>query len=180
MMLNHGPSSAKLRLHNLMGSAMACHRYSGIGVVLMGAAPGQAMFFSGMSLGAAQFKKYTSEDNANFLSGLSGQLFGSSFWVPMEVVKEKLMIQGQMKTKQAYSGSIDLISKVLKSEGMGGLSVSMIPFDRGPRRRMDGRRVAGRRVAAWPTASLLSHTFRVWGGGGDGGGASGFRLIWGD
>ena len=49
---------------------------------------------------------------ADFGSGICAQLTGSVFWVPMEVIKEKMMIQGQIKTKTTYNGSFDLVSKV--------------------------------------------------------------------
>jgi hypothetical protein len=39
----------------------------------------------------------------------------------MEVIKEKLMIQNQMKTKVKYTGSFHLVSDVLKKEGIRGL-----------------------------------------------------------
>ena len=83
-------------------------------MVLVGAAPAQALFFGGMVtaqnvLGGSTF--------GNFAAGLCAQLTGSLAWVPMEVIKEKMMIQGQIKTKTVHSGSFAMISKVLKTEG---------------------------------------------------------------
>jgi len=93
--------------------------YSGIGAVCTGAAPAQAMFFVGMEVA----KNIGESDSwvVNFASGMVAQGFGATFWVPMEVVKEKLMIQGQIKTKNTYSGSFDLVSRVVKAEGIAGL-----------------------------------------------------------
>lgn len=39
----------------------------------------------------------------------------------MEVIKEKLMIQGQMETKKTYTGSFNLVQNVLKTEGIKGI-----------------------------------------------------------
>merc|ERR1711935_1295240 len=91
----------------------------GIGAVCVGAAPAQAMFFVGMEVA----KNVGESDSwlVNFASGMVAQGFGATFWVPMEVVKEKLMIQGQIKTKNTYTGSLNLVTRVVKAEGITGL-----------------------------------------------------------
>jgi hypothetical protein len=93
--------------------------YKGLGVVLLGAAPAQALYFGGMKGTQAIF----GEDSAtgNFVAGLAAQLTGSLTWVPMEVIKEKMMIQGQIKTSKTYSGSISMLTSVLKKEGLLGI-----------------------------------------------------------
>lgn len=67
--------------------------YAGLGAVLAGAAPAQAMFFTGMKLGSNALEPF-GPSVADFGSGICAQLCGSVFWVPMEVIKEKMMIQG--------------------------------------------------------------------------------------
>ena len=65
--------------------------YKGLGVVLIGAAPAQALFFSGMT--AVQKAFTPKSDLANFSAGIMAQACGAVAWVPMEVIKEKMMIQ---------------------------------------------------------------------------------------
>ena len=93
--------------------------YKGLGVVLLGAAPGQGLYFAGMKGTQTVF----GEDSAtgNFVAGLAAQFVGSFAWVPMEVIKEKMMIQGQIKTAKTYSGSISMLTSILKSEGVLGV-----------------------------------------------------------
>ena len=71
--------------------------YSGIGAVCAGAAPAQALFFGGMTAtkqAMGDFRRPTSTPRAVHA------------WVPMEVIKEKLMIEGQIKTKESLSRAI--------------------------------------------------------------------------
>ena len=74
--------------------------YKGLGIVLVGAAPAQALFFTGMT--AVQSVFSPKSDLGNFGAGLAAQVCGSLSWVPMEVIKEKMMIQGQIATKETY------------------------------------------------------------------------------
>ena len=92
--------------------------YKGLGVVLLGAAPAQALYFGGMKGTQAALGDSSS---ANFVAGLAAQLTGSLTWVPMEVIKEKMMIQGQLKTVKTHSGSFSMIANVLKNEGVLGV-----------------------------------------------------------
>ena len=92
--------------------------YSGIGAVCAGAAPAQALFFGGMT---ATKQAMGDSPQADFVSGLAAQLTGSLAWVPMEVIKEKLMIEGQIKTKESYGSSLALVRKVIATEGIGGI-----------------------------------------------------------
>ena len=92
--------------------------YKGLGVVLLGAAPAQALYFGGMKGTQAILGDSSS---ANFAAGLAAQLTGSLTWVPMEVIKEKMMIQGTVKTVKTHSGSFSMIANVLKYEGLLGV-----------------------------------------------------------
>ena len=93
--------------------------YKGLGIVLIGAAPAQALFFAGMT--AVQKVFSPKSDLANFGARMVAQTCGGLFWVPMEVVKEKMMIQGQIATKETYSGSFDLTRRVIAKEGIRGI-----------------------------------------------------------
>ena len=93
--------------------------YKGLGVVLLGAAPAQALFFTGMT--AVQRTFSPKSDLANFGSGIAAQMCGSVAWVPMEVIKEKMMIQGNIAVKETHSGSFSMIQKVIAKEGITGV-----------------------------------------------------------
>lgn len=93
--------------------------FAGLGVVLIGAAPAQALFFGGMT--AVQQVYTPSSAIGNFSAGIVAQLCGSISWVPMEVIKEKMMIQGQVQTAKSYSGSFHMIREVIGREGIRGV-----------------------------------------------------------
>ena len=94
--------------------------YKGLGIVLIGAAPAQALFFTGMTTVQKTFSPKS--DLANFGAGIAAQIIcGSISWVPMEVIKEKMMIQGSIKTAQTHSGSFSMLQKVLAQEGIRGI-----------------------------------------------------------
>ena len=93
--------------------------YKGLGIVLIGAAPAQALFFTGMT--AVQRTFSPKSDLANFGAGIAAQMCGSVSWVPMEVIKEKMMIQGSIKTQHTHSGSFSMLQKVLAQEGIRGI-----------------------------------------------------------
>ena len=57
----------------------------------------------------------------NFSAGFTGQLAGSVFWVPSEVLKEKLNLEGQIKTTSSFQGPIGLANHIVKKEGVRGL-----------------------------------------------------------
>ena len=92
--------------------------YSGIGAVCVGAAPAQALFFAGYE-GAKSVLGDT--ESTAFVAGITAQLTGSLAWVPMEVIKEKLMIEGQITTKKTYGSSLALVRKVIAEEGIAGI-----------------------------------------------------------
>eukprot|EP00944_MAST-04C_sp_MAST-4C-sp1_P003467 g3467.t1 len=93
--------------------------YKGLGIVLIGAAPAQALFFTGMTTVQKTFSPKS--DLANFGAGIAAQMCGSISWVPMEVIKEKMMIQGSIKTAQTHTGSFTMLQKVLAQEGIRGI-----------------------------------------------------------
>ena len=93
--------------------------YKGLGIVLIGAAPAQALFFTGMTTVQKTFSPKS--DLANFGAGIAAQMCGSISWVPMEVIKEKMMIQGSIKTAQTHTGSFSMLQKVLAQEGIRGI-----------------------------------------------------------
>ena len=88
--------------------------YKGLGIVLIGAAPAQALFFTGMTTVQKTFSPKS--DLANFGAGMQHDFP----WVPMEVIKEKMMIQGNVRLPK-HTGSFSMLQKVLAQEGIRGI-----------------------------------------------------------
>lgn len=94
--------------------------YRGLGAVLVGAAPAQGLYFGGYET-AKTFLGGGQSGVGNFASGICAQLCGSLAWVPMDVIKERLQVEGQLKVKSAYSGSFHAFREILRHEGLLGL-----------------------------------------------------------
>jgi solute carrier family 25 iron transporter 28/37 len=92
--------------------------YKGIGIVVAGAAPGQALYFAGYE---TVKRVGGSHPVTNFLGGVTAQICGSLAWVPMDVVKERLQIEGQIKTVETYGGSMNALKQIVAKEGFMGL-----------------------------------------------------------
>jgi hypothetical protein len=84
--------------------------YKGVGAVVIGAAPAQALFFGGMTFAQTYGTDLVGASAANFGSGFFAQLVGSLAWVPMEVVKEKMMIQGQVQVSRLQLQQLNTIT----------------------------------------------------------------------
>ncbi|CAK9003769.1 unnamed protein product [Durusdinium trenchii] len=80
--------------------------YRGLGAVLVGAAPAQGLYFGGYET-AKRFLGGGQSGIGNFSAGIFAQLCGSLAWVPMDVIKERLQVEGQVKVANAYTGSFD-------------------------------------------------------------------------
>eukprot|EP00931_Biecheleriopsis_adriatica_P014087 TRINITY_DN11572_c0_g1_i2.p1 TRINITY_DN11572_c0_g1~~TRINITY_DN11572_c0_g1_i2.p1 ORF type:complete len:254 (+),score=38.99 TRINITY_DN11572_c0_g1_i2:35-796(+) len=94
--------------------------YRGLGAVLFGAAPAQGLYFGGYET-AKGFLGGGQSGIGNFSAGICAQLCGSLVWVPMDVIKERLQVEGQLKVTNAYSGSFNACKQILLHEGAVGL-----------------------------------------------------------
>jgi hypothetical protein len=93
--------------------------YTGLGAVLAAAAPGQALYFGGYEALKGALPQHPL---SSFAAGVGAQLCGSIAWVPMDVVKERLQIQGSMTQLTArYQGSVGALRSIIASEGVLGL-----------------------------------------------------------
>ena len=57
----------------------------------------------------------------NFVAGCVAQLCGSLAWVPMDVIKERLQIEGQVSTVENFGGSWSAFRNIIRHEGVLGL-----------------------------------------------------------
>lgn len=94
--------------------------YRGLGAVVVGAGPAQGLYFGGYE--AAKGVLGSGQSTAgNFAAGVCAQFCGSLAWVPMDVVKERLQVEGQVKVAKAYTGSFHAFSEILRHEGIIGI-----------------------------------------------------------
>lgn len=97
--------------------------YRGIGIVVATAAPAQGLFFVGNDFARDALEPYVPPAAANFAAGFFAQLCGSMLWVPMDTVKERLQIEGQLKTLKgdaALGSSFGAVKKIIAREGFKG------------------------------------------------------------
>lgn len=94
--------------------------YTGIGAVLAAAAPAQALYFVGYEAARSVLPAHPLAD---FTAGVAAQLCGSIAWVPMDVIKERLQIEAQVKNEltETYGGSFNALRQIIKGEGVIGL-----------------------------------------------------------
>uniref|UniRef100_A0A7N0UN42 Mitochondrial carrier protein n=1 Tax=Kalanchoe fedtschenkoi TaxID=63787 RepID=A0A7N0UN42_KALFE len=103
--------------------------YRGFGTVITGAVPARIIFLTALeTTKIAAFKAVEplslSEPAkaavANGVAGMTSSLFAQAVFVPIDVVSQKLMVQGYAG-HTAYSGGLDVARKILKSDGVRGL-----------------------------------------------------------
>mmetsp|Transcript_84528 Transcript_84528/g.262481 ORF Transcript_84528/g.262481 Transcript_84528/m.262481 type:complete len:297 (-) Transcript_84528:54-944(-) len=95
--------------------------YRGLGAVLAGAVPGQCLHLAG---GEAARTLLGSGQGAagGCLAGACGSACASVIWAPLDAVRERLQVQGQVQPGgQRYSGSFRAFAHILQHEGAPGL-----------------------------------------------------------
>ena len=96
--------------------------YKGVGVVVATAAPAQGLFFLGNDKAREALRPHLPATAASFAAGCVAQLCGSLCWVPMDTVKERLQVEGQLKrgSKAELGGSWNAVRTILRREGLRG------------------------------------------------------------
>jgi len=98
--------------------------YRGIGIATLGSAPALALFFTSYEYAKIQFRKsnalQNNENLKNFLCGLFAETVSCVLWVPIDVIKERLQVQSNLKSFQ-YKNAVDAIFQISKVEGLRGL-----------------------------------------------------------
>ncbi|KAK9274175.1 hypothetical protein L1049_018989 [Liquidambar formosana] len=111
--------------------------YRGFGTSLMGTIPARALYMTALevtksSVGSATFRLGFSDATAvtiaNAAGGLSSAMAAQLVWTPIDVVSQRLMVQGSKNNpiipnvgSRKYSGGIDAFRKILCSDGLRGL-----------------------------------------------------------
>ncbi|KAL8235177.1 hypothetical protein R6Q59_021277 [Mikania micrantha] len=110
--------------------------YRGFGTSLMGTIPARALYMGALEMtksnvGCVTVKMGISEANAaaiaNAAAGLSAAMAAQLVWTPIDVVSQRLMVQGgsigHTSTLSAvrYSSGIDAFRKIIQTDGVRGL-----------------------------------------------------------
>lgn len=102
--------------------------YRGFGTVITGAVPARIIFLTALeTTKVAAFKmvepfklsEATQAAIANGLAGMTASLFAQAVFVPIDVVSQRLMVQGYAG-HTSYNGGVDVARKILKSDGIRG------------------------------------------------------------
>ncbi|XP_048327392.1 uncharacterized protein LOC107416448 isoform X2 [Ziziphus jujuba] len=103
--------------------------YRGFGTVITGAIPARILFLTALeTTKVASYKlvepielsETTRAAIANGIAGMTAALFSQAVFVPIDVVSQKLMVQGYSGHAK-YSGGLDVARKVIKTDGIRGL-----------------------------------------------------------
>ncbi|GER45287.1 mitochondrial substrate carrier family protein [Striga asiatica] len=103
--------------------------YKGFGTVITGAVPARIIFLTALeTTKVAAFKlveplrlsEPTQAAVANGIAGMMAALCSQAVFVPVDVVSQRLMVQGY-SGHATYSGGLDVARKIIKSEGIRGL-----------------------------------------------------------
>ncbi|XP_015581976.1 solute carrier family 25 member 44 isoform X1 [Ricinus communis] len=102
--------------------------YKGFGTVITGAIPARIIFLTALeTTKVAAFKmvepfKLSDPSQAAFANGIAGMtasLFSQAVFVPVDVVSQKLMVQGYSGHAK-YNGGLDVARKIMKTDGIRG------------------------------------------------------------
>ncbi|XP_042468893.1 solute carrier family 25 member 44-like isoform X2 [Zingiber officinale] len=103
--------------------------YRGFGTVITGAIPARIVFLTSLeTIKAASLKlvkpfKLSQPVQAaisNGIAGMSASLCSQAVFVPVDVVSQKLMVQGYSGFTK-YNGGFDVVQHIIKTEGIRGL-----------------------------------------------------------
>eukprot|EP00250_Pteridium_aquilinum_P006456 c16379_g1_i1 orf=111-1076(+) len=103
--------------------------YRGFGTVIVGTIPSRMVLLTSLETTKMVALKLTDKFTiseptkaalANGIAGLVSSLLSQAVFVPVDVVSQRLMIQGTPEAAK-YSGGFDVIRKILKADGIRGL-----------------------------------------------------------
>ncbi|KAL6994125.1 hypothetical protein U1Q18_012231 [Sarracenia purpurea var. burkii] len=103
--------------------------YRGFGTVIIGAIPTRIIFLTALeTTKVAAFRlvepfklsEPTQAAIANGIAGMAASLCSQTLFVPIDVVSQRLMVQGY-SGHATYNGGLDVVRKVLKTDGVRGL-----------------------------------------------------------
>ncbi|KAJ6848647.1 uncharacterized protein M6B38_275520 [Iris pallida] len=103
--------------------------FRGYGTSAIGALPGRVLALTSLEVSKEMMLKYTEDLGlskathiamANGTAGMLSSIVSCGYYVPLDVICQRLMVQGLPGTT-IYSGPFDVVRKILKVEGFRGL-----------------------------------------------------------
>ncbi|KAJ4849032.1 hypothetical protein Tsubulata_038061 [Turnera subulata] len=104
--------------------------YRGFGTVITGAIPARIIFLTALETTKVaafkvvepfNFSEPTQAAIANGFAGMSASLCSQAVFIPIDVVSQRLMVQGYSGHATNYNGGLDVVRKILKTDGVRGL-----------------------------------------------------------
>ena len=107
--------------------------YRGFGTSLMGTIPARALYMSALEITKSKvgttcvqlgFSEPAAAAVANASAGLSAAMAAQLVWTPVDVISQRLMVQGGQGMSQispSYNGGIDAFRTIIKTDGLRGL-----------------------------------------------------------
>ncbi|KAL6536241.1 hypothetical protein OROGR_012813 [Orobanche gracilis] len=129
VMLNN---SSCLKLASSIFQTEGCRGfYRGFGTSLMGTIPARALYMGALELtksnigniasGRLGMSDASSSAIANATAGLSASMAAQLVWTPIDVISQRLMVQGTNSCLRRYNGGIDAFRKIINADGLRGL-----------------------------------------------------------
>jgi len=97
--------------------------YRGIGIATLGSAPALCLYFTSYELCKRTLKKHKLIENEGvqyLVAGFVAETISCIFWVPVDVIKERLQVQSSLKSYN-YANSLDAVKQISQTEGLRGL-----------------------------------------------------------
>ncbi|KAL6621208.1 hypothetical protein ACP70R_033640 [Stipagrostis hirtigluma subsp. patula] len=103
--------------------------FRGFGTSAVGALPGRVLALTSLEVSKEMTLKYSERFDmseasriavANGVAGLMSSVCSCSYFVPLDVICQRLMVQG-LPGMATYRGPFDVINKVVRTEGIRGL-----------------------------------------------------------
>lgn len=103
--------------------------YKGLGTSLMGTIPARALYMTALEVTKTNlenatlkmgFREPTASAIANAGAGLSSAMAAQLIWTPVDVISQRLMVQGSSDQKK-YLNGFDAFRKILVADGIRGL-----------------------------------------------------------
>jgi solute carrier family 25 protein 44 len=120
--------------------------FRGFSAQAAGSVPTQVLFFSSYECSKHYMnvtynylsKKYqnlknfnqTAEVGIDLMAGAIAEIGSAIIWIPVDIITQKLQIQGPKNHNNEfpkYNGAIDVVKKIIKSEGISGLYRGIVP-----------------------------------------------------
>ncbi|XP_024968524.1 solute carrier family 25 member 44-like [Cynara cardunculus var. scolymus] len=104
--------------------------YRGFGTSLMGTIPARALYMGALEVTKSNlscttvkmgFSEVKAAAIANAAAGLTAAMAAQLVWTPIDVVSQRLMVQGGKGGAAIYNGGIDAFKRIIQRDGVRGL-----------------------------------------------------------